>query len=178
MARDLEQLAELIRIKNQADQKIAEEIGRPALPGNIGEYVAARIFRIDLERPGNNPGYDGKFREPSGLAGKSVNIKAYSRHESLLDISPHPSDYYLILTGPPGPASARPWIIESVFLFDSRELLGNLKERGVKVGVATSVRKEYWEAARIFPGHPGSPLELDESQVADLKLFAAAGEDQ
>ena len=38
-----------------------------------------------------------------------------------------------------------------MFLFHSEELLAALTERGVKIGVATSVRKADWEAARIFP---------------------------
>jgi hypothetical protein len=43
-----------------------------------------------------------------GLAGKTVNIKTYSRHESVLDISPHPCNYYLVLTGPAGQARVLP----------------------------------------------------------------------
>jgi len=171
MTEDLERLAELIRVKNEADLAIARVLGRPALPGNIGEFVAARIFRVDLMAGGANPGYDGVFHDPP-LAGKTVNIKAYSRNEWVLDISGHPCDYYLVLAGPPGQAPIRPWVINSVFLFDAQELLAVLRSRGVKIGVATSVRKEYWEAARIFPAHPGSPLKLTEVQLADLALFA------
>ena len=55
-----------IQQRNEADRKIADQIGRPALPGNIG------------------------------------------------DISPHPSNYDLILAGPPGAASVRPWTIKSL----------------------------------------------------------------
>jgi integrase len=35
----LEQLAELVRAKNEADLSIARLLGRPALSGNIGEFV-------------------------------------------------------------------------------------------------------------------------------------------
>jgi hypothetical protein len=41
---DLERLAELVRIKNNADAAIAELIRRPSSPGNIGEFVAARVL--------------------------------------------------------------------------------------------------------------------------------------
>ena len=54
-------------------------------------------------------------------------------------------------------------------------LLSQLRERGVKIGVATSVRKAAWEIARIFPPGPTSPLQLSESQIAGLSLFASQG---
>jgi hypothetical protein len=93
---DLERLADLVRAKNDADAAIARLIGRPSAPGNIGEFVAARVFAIQLMASGAHPGYDGLFTDEP-LAGKTVNIKTYSRHESVLDISPHPCDYYLVL---------------------------------------------------------------------------------
>ena len=55
--------------------------------------------------------------------------------------SAHRCDYCLVMTGPPGQSRTRPWVIDSVFLFDNEELLGRLRARGVKIGVATSVRK-------------------------------------
>jgi hypothetical protein len=147
---DLERLAELVRIKNRADAEIAELIGRPSAPGNIGEFVAAKVFAIQLMAAGNHPGYDGVFTA-GPLAGQTVNIKTYSRHESVLDIGPHPCDYYLVLTGPARQAPVLPWVIDSVFLFKHAELLAALTARGVKIGVATSVRKTDWQAARISP---------------------------
>jgi hypothetical protein len=173
MPDDLERLAELIRIKNEADLGIANLLGRPCERGSIGEFVAAEIFGIRLMESAAHPGYDGVFQE-GVLAGKSVNIKTYGRQEYVLDISPHPCDYYLVLAGPPGQAPVRPWVIESVFLLDRERLLSQLGERRVKVGVATSVRKADWEAARIFPPHPTSPVLLSEGQVAGLSLFAPA----
>jgi hypothetical protein len=47
-----------------------------------------------------------------------------------------------------------------------------LKQRGVKVGVATSVLKADWEAARIFPPRPNASLPLSEDQLYLLSLFA------
>lgn len=169
---DLERLAELIRIKNDADAAIAELIGRPSAPGNIGEFVAARVFAIKLMASGAHPGYDGTFTS-GPLAGKTVNIKTYSRHESVLDINPHPCDYYLVLTGPAGQARILPWVINSVFLFRSEDLLATLTDRGVKIGVATSVRNADWDAARIFPPSQAPRLRLSESQLAQLALFSS-----
>jgi hypothetical protein len=171
MREDLERLAELIRIKNDADLAIAQLIGRPCAPGTIGEFVAAHVFAIELMRSGSHPGYDGVFQD-GPLAGKTVNIETYSRYESVLDISAHPRDYYLVLTGPPGQAPNLPWVIDSVFLFDREHLLADLGERGVKIGLATSVRKADWEAARIFPPGPTSPLQLSARQLAWLRLFS------
>jgi hypothetical protein len=74
MPDDLQRLAELVRIKNDADAAIAELIGRPSAPGNIGEFVAARAFAIQLMPSGAHPGYDGVFTA-APLAGKTVNIK-------------------------------------------------------------------------------------------------------
>jgi hypothetical protein len=82
-----------VRVKNYADGQIATPIRRPSAADNIGELVAARVFRIGLVSSGSHPGYDGGF-ETGPLAGNTVKIKAYSRHESVLDISPHACDYY------------------------------------------------------------------------------------
>jgi hypothetical protein len=49
---DLERLVALIRVKNDADLAIAGLIGRACAPGNIGEFVAARVFIIELMNSG------------------------------------------------------------------------------------------------------------------------------
>jgi len=121
---------------------------------------------------GSHPGYDGVF-ENGPFVGKTVNVKTYSRHESVLDISPHACDYYLVLTGPPGQARTLPWVIESVFLFDRERLITELRSRAVKVGAATSIRKATWDAARIFPPQPASPLRLSDQQANLLELLSA-----
>lgn len=38
---DLSQLAKLIKIKNKVEAQISSLIGRPALIGHVGEYIAA-----------------------------------------------------------------------------------------------------------------------------------------
>jgi hypothetical protein len=164
-------LAELIRVKNEADLAISQLIGRPCERGNVGEFVAARVFAIRLMASGSHPGHDGVF-DDGPLAGKTVNVKTYGRHESVLDIGPHPCDYSLVITGPPGQARILPWVIDSVFLFDQEHLLGQLRMRGVKLGTATSVRKADWEAARIFPPRQASPIQLSDRQTAWLSLFS------
>ena len=122
---------------------------------------------------GSHPGYDGVFQR-GPLAGKTVNVKTYSRHELVLDISPHPCDYFLVLTGPPGRASVLPWVIDSVFLFEHQRLVADLASRSVKIGVATSVRKAYWASVQVYPPRPASPLQLTSDEIALLRLFSTA----
>jgi hypothetical protein len=60
-----------------------------------------------------------------------------------IDVSPHACDYYLVLSGPRKPLGVvrhHRWSIAKVYLFDSRRLLASFADRGVKVGIATSLR--------------------------------------
>jgi hypothetical protein len=56
--------------------------------------------------------------------------------------------------------------------FEMTQLLATLTARGVKIGIATSLRKADVEAARIFPPGDWSPLQLTPDQVRLLRLFA------
>lgn len=174
---DLRRLADLIRVRNANEVEITRVIGRPALIGHVGEYIASSIFNIALEPSAVNPGSDGHFRS-GPLSGKSVNIKMYGKREWLLDIHPdYVPDFYLVLTGPKTTAmtsrgATRPWGIEEVFLFEAGPLIDRLRARGVKLGVTTSVREREWTFARIWPVSLGSPLELTRTQQDDLRLFA------
>ena len=86
-----------------------------------------------------------------------MNIKWYAKQEGILDITPDIlPDYYLILSGPIVVASSskgtsRPWVIDHVYLFKADDLVSKLLQRGVKLGIATSVIKPYWDGAEIFP---------------------------
>lgn len=83
----LKELAELLRKRNEIDSAISSVIGRPAMSGHLGEFIAARIFDIHLAESATNKGTDGQFKN-GPLAGKSVNIKLYGKQEGLLDINP------------------------------------------------------------------------------------------
>ena len=173
---DIEQLAELIRVRNANEVAISRIIGRPAQIGHIGEYIASKIFGIELEDSAVHPGSDGRFID-GPLAGKSVNIKMYGKREGLLDIrEKYVPDYYLVLSGPKSAlltskGATRPWVIEEVFLFDAPALVERLRQRGVKIGVATSVVSAEWEAVRIYPPSRDVPLQITEDQERMLKLF-------
>jgi hypothetical protein len=174
---DLVRLAELIRRRNAIDAEIGAVIGRPALIGHAGEYIAAGIFGIDLHESAVHAGSDGHFRD-GPLAGRSVNVKWYGKQAYILDINPSAAcDYSLVMTGPldtvlHSRGGVRPWCIESVYLFQMAPLLERLAETGVKVGIATSVRKAEWDSAEVFPRTNNPALPLTQEQRDLLTLFA------
>lgn len=182
---NLYRLADLLLPRNRIDNQIAELIGRPAGKGNISEYIAARIFDIELHPVANRKGSDGRFSRGE-LAGRTVNIKYYSENEYKLDLpedqqdrTPEFADYYLVLTGPPKPPGSSqgrslPFVIEAVYLFHTPPLLEQLRQREVKIGIATSVGKETYDKAEVYPTPRNPLLCLTEEQRELLKLFSAA----
>src|SRR4051812_10215238 len=50
----------------------------------------------------------------------------------------------------------RPWLIESVYCFSGTELVEELQRHPVKLGVATSVRRELWGKTEVY-SHPNNP---------------------
>ena len=173
----LEKLADLLGQRNQIDNQIARLIDRPAHAGHLGEFIAAEIFDIELADSAVQKGSDGHFAL-GNLAGKSVNVKKYSLQEGLLDIRPDAlPDFFLVLTGPRGQAASsrgttQPWTIESVFLFEAEPLFEEVSRRGLKIGVATSVRRQYWDEAQIYPTQANQTLILTPDQKRLLALFA------
>jgi hypothetical protein len=174
---ELAELGALLRERNALDARLGRVLDRPVNTGSIGEWIAARIFDIELETAANTAGYDGRFTT-GGLAGRTVNIKAYTKHEAMLDINPNaPLDYYLVLTGAPSALASsrgtlRPFCIQAVFLFDAHRLHVELQDRGVRIGIATSVRKVQWETAEVFPRSNNPLLVLTASQRRQLEIFA------
>ena len=173
----LSRLGRLLKERNQVDKEIASIIGRPAHSGHIGDFVAATIFDIELIESASHEAIDGHFtRGP--LAGKSVNIKKYSIDQSVLDMKPDsPPNFYLVLAGPRTPpqssrGTTHPWVIESVFLFDGLALLRQLNEYGVKIGVATSVRRHLWDGAEIYPRPTNRTFQLTPAQRSMIRLFS------
>lgn len=173
---DIELLAKLIKERNANEVAITNIIKRPAQLGHLGEYIASKIFSIELEESAVHVGSDGVFTKDP-LVGKSVNIKMYGKREGILDIGEeYVPDYYLVLAGPKATQSTskgatRPWVIKEVFLFDGPALVGRLRKRGVKIGIAISVVLAEWESARIYPSSEDSPLKIDENQERLLMLY-------
>lgn len=173
---DLVALAELVKARNAVASKIAALIKRPALIGHVGEFIASRVFEIDLEESATQKGFDGSFKEGT-LRGCSVNIKWYAKQEGVLDMTPPAlPDYYLVLAGPRASAESscgmtRPWAIEAVYLFNARELAALLESRNIKVGVGTSVRQGLWSEAEIYPTQRNTRLVVSNQQRELLALF-------
>jgi hypothetical protein len=173
----MRRVAQLLRERNAIDKEIAAITHRPMTSGHLGEWITAQIFDIQLEQSAVAAGIDGIFRS-GPLQGCTVNIKWYLKREGLLDTSESARlDYYLVLTGPPSAAASsrgatRPWRIDAVFLFDTRQLRAEQIERGVKRGTASSVVKRQWAAAEVYPGaNPMLPISSRQAEL--LQLFGA-----
>lgn len=173
---ELELLSALIKQRNAIDKDISEIIGRPAERGHIGEFVAAEIFDIELHESATHKGSDGVFRRGK-LAGRTVNIKSYGKREGILDMKrKDPPDFYLVLTGPKTAAmssrgATRPWVISSAFLFNHHELVSQLS---VKIGIATSVKRNFWGEAEIYPNPNNGMLVLNPEQRSMLEMFSSS----
>ena len=173
---DLIQLAKLIDTRNQTEREITALIGRPAAIGHIGEYIASRVFNIALEESASHKSSDGYFRDEP-LKGRTVNIKWFAFQEGLLDITPESlPDYYLVLTGlKSGTMTSRervrPWTIEKVYLFEAQTLANELIQTGLKMGIATSVRRHLWEKSEIYPTGHNILFQLSQAQRDILALF-------
>ena len=171
----LERLSTLIKKRSAFDAEIAGIIGRPAHAGHIADFVAAAIFGIDLLESASHKGIDGYFRD-GPLKGRSVNVSYLSKREGLLNLRlDNLPDFYLVLTGPKGPAASsrgttQPWVIDSVFLFHGPDIVQELKKRGRKIGIATSVRAHYWDAAEIYPSY-GASYRLSPAQRDLIEMF-------
>jgi hypothetical protein len=178
---DIHRLAQLISQRNSIDADFSALIGRPATQGHIGEFIASRIFDIQLMDSATNKVIDGHFRS-GPLAGKSVDIKLYGKQEAIFDVSQAGQpDYLLVLTGPVvQPSSSRGQsrllVINHVYLFNGPELAADIRRRGVKSGVATSVPSRLWEAAEIYPTQRSAYLALTSSQRSLIELFAATAD--
>jgi hypothetical protein len=157
-------VAGLIQERNRVDAALSACIRRPALSGHLGDWIAAQLFGIELDQD-RVKGVDGRFAD-----GRTVNIRWYLKRENLLDLREDGPDRYLVLTGPKAAAETRPMVIDAVYLFDAATVVAELRARGLKIGVASSVRAQQWEAAEIYPRHnPAFPLTEEQRDL--LALF-------
>jgi hypothetical protein len=171
---DISRIADLLRTRNAVDAEIAAILGRPMTSGHLGEWIAARIFDIELEPSATATAIDGRFRSGE-LAGRTVNIKWYLKRENLLDMSSAPVlDFYLVLAGPASAAASsrgatRPWTVDAVYLFDAHQLREEQTAGGLKQGVASSVLKRQWTAAEIYPeGSARLPITREQAELLSL----------
>ncbi|MFG3342927.1 hypothetical protein [Glycomyces sp. NPDC048151] len=166
----LKSIALLLQERNRIEARIADIVGRPLAHGHLSDWIAAQVFDIELEP---SRAVDGWFRS-GPLAGRTVNVQHYARHEGLLDMADTDElEYYLVMTGPRAARSGahRPWSIDHVYLFDAFELTQTLRAYMRRIGVATSVRAEQWQAAEIHPRAAVEGFKLTPRQTAALDGF-------
>ena len=173
---NLPRLAELLKARNTVESNMANLIGHPVNIGSVGDYIASAVFGITHEEPMTHRVIYDRFSY-GPLAGHTVDVQWHTRREGDLNLKTDtPLDYYLVMTGPKAGVNtarsiANPWVIESVFLFDAKELLTALHERGVQIGPRTSVIAELWDRAEIYPLQHNKRLILSEQQRNLLALF-------
>lgn len=168
----LKSIALLLQARNDIEARIADIVGRPLAHGHLSDWIAAQVFDIELD-PSPGRAVDGWFRS-GPLAGRTVNMQHYTRHEGLLDMTDTDElEYYLVMTGPRTPARGahRPWGIDHVYLFDAFELTDALRGYMRRIGTATSVRAEQWHAAEIHPRAAVQGFRLTPEQTAALEGF-------
>src|SRR5439155_27382410 len=149
--------------------------GRSARPADVGEFIASLVFDIALADSATQAGHDGACRS-GPLERRTVNVKMYGDTRDGIDISGHPCDFYLVLTGPSRTSAGvhhRSWRIAAAYLFDMTVLLPTLQSRGVMIGTATSLRKHDLQESQLYPvASRFAPLRLSAEQSALLSLFA------
>jgi len=149
-------LARFLRSRNEIDRRIAFIIGYPTAPGPIGEFIASKIFGIELMEYATQKGFDGHFAS-GPLAGRTVSVELYGKQDDILDDHPEEDpDYFLVITSPRTAhgmksGTSRPFIIEHIYLFDAKTLL--------------------WEEAEIYPVQRNKIFPLTEEQRSLLHLF-------
>ena len=180
---NLEQLAGLLKQWNVIGSQISAVIGRPAQPGHLAEYVASQIFAIKLQDSASSKGIDGHFTKGK-LKGRSVNVKYKGKNDGLLTVDPDGvADVYVVLAGPKSATSAsrgksRPWVVESVFAFELKELIsrldGRARDKGrsrARLGTATSISWRDWNEFEIYPKQTSRLMTVTERQRDALRLF-------
>ncbi len=161
-------LADLLRERNHIDEQIAG-----------GEWISEQTLGVKLHDSAIHPASDGHFTQPP-FAGRTVQVKTYLTRTNVLDMNkpgqPQP-DYYLAITGPKSSSGTsrgctHPFVLREVFLFETAPLVQRLEGRVKNIGTSTSVRKQEWEDARIYPviGEAGR-MQLLPDQVEALTLL-------
>jgi hypothetical protein len=173
----LNQLADAIRQRDQVEDRIATIVGRPLTVGALNQFVACRIFQIDLEDSAADVWHTvGRFSE-GPLAGRSVVVRWISTKTRSLDITQKPlSDDILVIAGSSAPLAslevdARPWLVERVYLFDAHQLAAELEGRGLGSGSNTPIDRRLWQAAEIYPRQRDGRYLLSGAQRHALGLF-------
>jgi hypothetical protein len=91
----IDRIASLLQERNALDRSIAGLIDRPMTAGHLGEWIAARIFDIELEPSAVAAAIDGRFRS-GPLVTAHRQREMYLKREGLLDMTDSAAlDHYL-----------------------------------------------------------------------------------
>ena len=169
----IRRLSKKLNQRNDLDFAIHEDyIAKPVTTGNLGEYIASKIFDIKLQESGSTKSFDGEFRS-GALVDKTVNIKWYTVRRNILALhKDRTPNYYLVLSGPKFAGSSKgvfyPLSIENVYLFKTDDLFDALK---VPIGNPTSIKQQLWDDAEIYPNNKSQEIEITDQQIKDLENF-------
>ncbi|MCD6424093.1 MAG: hypothetical protein J7L35_01180 [Anaerolineales bacterium] len=64
-------------------------------------------------------------------------------------------------------------MIDYVFLFNAAELMIELNARGLKIGIATNVRKHEFQAAQIYSNKRSMVYRMTDDQMGKLMAFGS-----
>ena len=145
-------------------------------PGPHREVRRRRHLRHQAVQVPDAQGAAGEFTS-GPLAGRSVSVRNYSTDQGVLDIRLDAlPDFFLVLTGrgrprrhPAAPPSRGPSNRPTC----SRRPRSSSSSvaRGVKIGVATSVRRHIWDDAEIYPSPNNGTLRLTPALISMIALF-------
>jgi hypothetical protein len=140
-------MAALLRARNEADAVIAGLLRRPAEQGHLGEWLAVRLLELE-PAPSAHRCRLGREVRSGPLAGRTVNVKSYGALQGILDLHEDDAatDEYLVLSGTREAAGSSrgalgPLAVAHVHLIEGRPLIADLRSRGIKIGIASSVRR-------------------------------------
>jgi hypothetical protein len=133
-------MAALLRARNEADAVIAGLLRRPAEQGHLGEWLAVRLLELE-------PAPSARSARVRSPAGRSTS-KSYGALQGILDLHEDDAatDEYLVLSGTREAAGSSrgalgPLAVAHVHLIEGRPLIADLRSRGIKIGIASSVRR-------------------------------------
>ena len=176
---DLTLLVSVLRVNSASSQAVRDVLERLGSSGNIGELLAKNLFAVQHERAISRASFAGRFGSGK-LAGQTVKVTYNATRTWQIPIgepNQYPN-YYLVFAGPKDTGAkdsgrVRQARFKEAFLFEAAPLIQRLREQGTRLRPnATSVKTEEWEAARIYPGHEGSPLRLTSAQEDVLGVLA------
>lgn len=174
--KDILELSSLIKKINDANEDIAEFIGRPASANNIGESIAAEILKLRFIDEGTNFPRIGAFSD-GPLSGKNVAVSWRPRFCSLVNFTMDVDfflyfmecrKFYRIFH-----EYYRPMLINSVHLFSVETIIEIMGERdqGPRLHPIITM-PDHWDEAEIFPKSSNPLLKLSEKQKEMFALFS------